>query len=261
MNRRFTRAVTRTCALITAALLASCGTSGLDAPSIGLGVSPPVIPLGSSSTLSWTTSGAISCTASGDWSGPRPINGSEVMTPTTTGTFSYTLSCSNSDRGGSITSTLTVGAAAAATAPGSEAARADIGSAPSLLYLPDADFGTLDASRGSIEKFAFAADGSGRYTSASGGTSSFRWTGDAESALALRFEPAAAESAQTLEVSDAASGQSLSIRCVSSLRGIRIERSEGLRVSRSSTSARSCTDSRYDQTELESSTRYWNPAS
>lgn len=46
-----------------------------------------------STTLSWTAVGAATCTASGEWNGPRPISSSVVVTPGIRGRNSYTLSC------------------------------------------------------------------------------------------------------------------------------------------------------------------------
>ncbi len=66
---------------------------------------------GSTVTLSWTSSGASGCTASGSWSGSKATSGSETVNPTATST--YTISCTGS--GGSITDSVTV----TVTAPGS----------------------------------------------------------------------------------------------------------------------------------------------
>lgn len=46
-------------------------------------------------TLSWTSTNADTCTASGSWTGSRNINGSRNYTGTPTGTYTYTLTCSN----------------------------------------------------------------------------------------------------------------------------------------------------------------------
>lgn len=44
---------------------------------------PCSVPSGSSATLSWTTTGATTCTASGEWSGSKGISGSESSPPIT----------------------------------------------------------------------------------------------------------------------------------------------------------------------------------
>ena len=60
-----------------------------------LTISPTSIVLGESATISWTSSTATSCTASGSWSGPLPTSGSQVLTPVGVGSDTYTLACSN----------------------------------------------------------------------------------------------------------------------------------------------------------------------
>lgn len=76
---------------------------------VDLNASPASIALGASSTLSWTSSNALGCTASGAWSGARPATGSETVTPTAAGSLSYTLSCAgNGGATGSDTATVTV---------------------------------------------------------------------------------------------------------------------------------------------------------
>ena len=136
----------------------------------------------------------------------------------------------------------------------------EIGTAPTLLYLPDADYATLDAGRGSIETFEFATDGSGRYRAANSVTSSFRWTGDAATALTLRFPQDSAGTVQTLDRVDVASGKTTSVSCVNRLREIRIERGVGSSVSRHGSNARSCADAALDQVLFDRSTRYWSAA-
>ena len=49
-----------------------------------------------SPTLSWTSSQAAGCTASGDWSGSKATNDSEVASNLATGSYTYTLTCTNS---------------------------------------------------------------------------------------------------------------------------------------------------------------------
>ncbi len=79
---------------------------------VDLSAAPETLALGASSTLSWTSSNALGCTASGAWSGARPPSGTETITPTATGSQSYTLSCAgNGGATGSDTVTVTVQAA------------------------------------------------------------------------------------------------------------------------------------------------------
>lgn len=74
------------------------------------------VAAGSSTTLSWSSVNATSCTATGSWSGTLATSGTQTISPTTAGSLTYGLTCANS-AGSSTASTvtLTVTAAAAAT--------------------------------------------------------------------------------------------------------------------------------------------------
>jgi hypothetical protein len=62
--------------------------------SVTLSVTPShTIPEGSSAVISWEAQHAVTCSASGAWSGPRHTSGSETVTPVETST--YTLTCSD----------------------------------------------------------------------------------------------------------------------------------------------------------------------
>ncbi len=76
-------------------------------PSLTLTASPTSITTGQSSTLTWSTSGATSCTASGGWSGTQATSGSQIVSPTTTTT--YTLGCTGPGGTTSKSVTVTVG--------------------------------------------------------------------------------------------------------------------------------------------------------
>lgn len=58
---------------------------------------PSVISLGQPTTLTWTSSGAQSCTASQAWSGTEPTRGSLVITPDSAGGKAYTITCFNAN--------------------------------------------------------------------------------------------------------------------------------------------------------------------
>mgnify|MGYP001174667484 FL=1 len=86
-------------------VIASCGGGGgggssseppVPGASITLSISDDQIYLGNSVTLTWTTSNASSCSASGSWAGSRALSGSETVTPDSEGQKTYTLTCSNS---------------------------------------------------------------------------------------------------------------------------------------------------------------------
>jgi hypothetical protein len=72
------------------------------------------VTVGSSTTLTWSSIIATSCTASGSWSGTQATSGSQTITPTAAGTETFSLTCSNSV-GTSTASTATLTATAAAT--------------------------------------------------------------------------------------------------------------------------------------------------
>jgi len=74
------------------------------APAVSVTASPSTIDQGQSATISWNSTDATSCTASGGWSGARGSSGSESVSPTATA--SYTLTCSGD--GGSANDSVTV---------------------------------------------------------------------------------------------------------------------------------------------------------
>ena len=100
---------------LLAGLLGGCGGGGYGGggnnppASLNMTIDPDTITLGESATITWNTNGN-SCTASGAWSGMKGGSGTETVTPTETGTLTYSLQCrgggyGNSDR---ASATLTV---------------------------------------------------------------------------------------------------------------------------------------------------------
>ena len=86
-------------------IIASCGGGGgggstpeptVPNATITFSISDDSVYIGNSVTLTWSTSNASTCSASGSWSGSKPLSGSETVTPETDGQKSYTLTCSNS---------------------------------------------------------------------------------------------------------------------------------------------------------------------
>ncbi|HEX7035203.1 MAG TPA: hypothetical protein VF210_05485 [Pseudomonadales bacterium] len=73
--------------------------------SLTLRADPEQIPVNGSSTLTWSSENATSCTASGDWSGARDTSGSFSTGPLTE-SATYTLSCSGPS--GNALATVTV---------------------------------------------------------------------------------------------------------------------------------------------------------
>jgi mevalonate pyrophosphate decarboxylase len=62
--------------------------------------------------VTWSSTDATSCTASGTWSGAEATSGTLSVTPSASGTASYTLACTGA--GGTANGTATLGVAAAA---------------------------------------------------------------------------------------------------------------------------------------------------
>lgn len=78
------------------------------APTVTLSASPTSIASGASSTLTWSSTNATSCTASGDWSGSKATSGSQ-STGALTASKTYTITCTGAGGTTSPTSaTVTV---------------------------------------------------------------------------------------------------------------------------------------------------------
>lgn len=70
------------------------------APVVTLDAAPAALQTGQTTTLTWSTTDATSCSGVGGfagdgWAGPRALQGSLVVTPTTAGTYTYALDCTN----------------------------------------------------------------------------------------------------------------------------------------------------------------------
>jgi hypothetical protein len=102
--------------LLAAAAIMGWGAIGIPgeasasaAPTVSFSVSPSVSQLGSSSTLTWSSTNANSCTLSGAASGTlAPQSGSNpiVVEPSAVGSYTYNLSCTGS--GGSAAQSVTL---------------------------------------------------------------------------------------------------------------------------------------------------------
>jgi hypothetical protein len=76
------------------------------APTVSIAASPTTLTVGASTTLTWSSTHATSCSASGAWSGAQAVSGTQSETPAQTGATTYTLTCSGD--GGSATASATV---------------------------------------------------------------------------------------------------------------------------------------------------------
>ena len=103
--------------IFSVVFLVSCGGGGgggsseptpppTPAASVNLSADPLSVLVGNQTTLTWSTSYASSCSASGSWSGSKPTAGTEDVDIETTGDNQFTLTCSGS--GGSGSASVTV---------------------------------------------------------------------------------------------------------------------------------------------------------
>jgi len=86
---------------------APAGSGGATPPTVSLAANPTSVTSGGSSTLTWSSTNATFCTASGAWSGTKAVSGNE-STGALTASSSYSLTCTNSAGSASATATVTV---------------------------------------------------------------------------------------------------------------------------------------------------------
>lgn len=86
------------------------------APTVTISVNPATIAAGTTSAISWTTTGSpTSCTASGNWQGDKTAFGAESTGRVSEqGTRTYTIACTNAGGKAEASTTLTVGPAGTA---------------------------------------------------------------------------------------------------------------------------------------------------
>ena len=82
--------------------------SPVDPPTVTLVANPTSVAYNASSTLTWTSTNAISCVASGDWSGTKLISGDEVENNLTSNK-NYVITCIGAGGTASATANVTVG--------------------------------------------------------------------------------------------------------------------------------------------------------
>jgi hypothetical protein len=87
---------------LTSASVSGYQDTSASAPQVTLTSSDSELLVGNSVTLTWSSSNATSCSASGDWSGSKGSNGTESISVDSTMVFEYTLECTGE---GGITST------------------------------------------------------------------------------------------------------------------------------------------------------------
>lgn len=109
-------------------------------PTLSFSAIPLSINLGQSATLSWTSTNATSCIASGGWFGAQAISGSQPVTPIATTT--YTLSCTGAGTvNQSVTVTVIIPDTTPPSVPGALTAAAISSSQINLTWTASTDTG------------------------------------------------------------------------------------------------------------------------
>lgn len=85
-------------------------------PTVSMSASPTTVSSGQSSTLTWSSTNATACNASGAWSGTKATSGSS-STGALNQTSTYTMTCTNGTDSATASSTVTVSAPTIPPAP------------------------------------------------------------------------------------------------------------------------------------------------
>jgi Beta-propeller repeat len=157
------------------------------APTVTISVNPTSITLGQSASLTWSTTNATACTASGAWTGSEEASGTQSVTPTATGNSTYTLTCTGAGGSANASAALTVNAVAAA---------------PTVTL----SISTTSIMVGQSAMLVWSS------TNATSCTASGAWTGTQATSGTLTITPSAAgASTYTLVCSGAASATAMSV--------------------------------------------------
>jgi hypothetical protein len=78
------------------------------APTVAITATPTSVELGQSTALSWASTSATSCSATGAWSGQQATSGGAAVTPAATGSIAYGLQCTGPGGTGSGSVFITV---------------------------------------------------------------------------------------------------------------------------------------------------------
>jgi len=76
-------------------------------PTVSITANPATVMSGATTTLTWSSANATSCTASGSWMGARGTSGSEITAPITAGS-AFTLTCTGAGGMGAATANVAV---------------------------------------------------------------------------------------------------------------------------------------------------------
>lgn len=94
---------------LTSLLVISCGGGGGNPPpavTVSLKASPDEVLVTTTTTLTWASSNATECIASGAWVGTKPLFGSETITIAETGDSTYRLNCTGKGQPGSVSEVI-----------------------------------------------------------------------------------------------------------------------------------------------------------
>ncbi|MEK7176958.1 MAG: hypothetical protein AAB719_01520 [Patescibacteria group bacterium] len=126
------------------------------APTVSLNASPNPVVYNTASSLSWSSTNATSCTASGGWNGPKALSGTQ-STGNLTSNQTYTLDCIGP--GGSANRSVTV-----AVSPSSAMSVSCVGS-PSVALLGQNITWTASVDSGGVPPFTYSWSGTNIPTS------------------------------------------------------------------------------------------------
>jgi len=187
------------------------------------------VAVGGSTTLTWSTIAASSCTASGatDWSGPVAANGQQTVTIASAGTTTYQLTCSNA-AGVSASSSVSLTDAVPAAPTLSIGATTLVLGTSTLLTWSDANASGCTAT-GSWSG-PLPASGTQRVTPTSAGTETYSLT-------CANAEGSSATSTETLTVTAPPTAPTLTLTPTT------IDLGSSTKITWSSTNATSCTAS------------------
>ena len=95
-------------ALLILTLVAACGGGGgggggdsspdLPSPVVNISADPTSVLLSNESTITWSTTNATSCSASGAWTGAKSTSGTETVTISNPGNNTFTLACTGNNK-------------------------------------------------------------------------------------------------------------------------------------------------------------------
>ena len=103
---------TLTCNGVAGSAVVAAAAAATPTPTVSMSLSPASVNAGQPSTLTWSTTNASTCAASGAWTGGQATSGSTTVTPSAAGIYTYNLTCTGA--GGSASGSVTLGAADAA---------------------------------------------------------------------------------------------------------------------------------------------------